>query len=742
MRRTRDTRSTLNERDRPGALLRLQSAALKVTAAATLLTDRGGIIVWVNPAFEQLTGYSTQEAVGHNASLLKSGQHPASFYEQMWETLLAGQRWRGEMVNRRKDGHLRQQEMTITPMRDRLGTVTHFVATLQDVTERKGADERSHLLAHAVENSSEMIGIADPEGHFTFVNHAFVQAHGYTEQEALGKHFGVVLSPRNPAAVLRDIGTKGLEPDGWRGECTLVRRDGGEFPAFLSVSPVTDPNGSAIGMLGIARDISERKRTEQLLRESEEQFRQLAEYISEVFFIFTLRPLRMTYISPAYDDVFGRPREEVYERPEAWTESIHAEDRERARAIFARALDGVPIDMEYRITRADGSLRWISARSFPVNDAEGRCARVVGIAEDITRRKHAEQELREAHTRLSRALGEAEHMATESARLTELVDILQSCQTLEEAYKVVESGLRTTLAARAGALCITSPSRNLVEVVVSWGDAPGSEKTFRPDDCWGLRRGRIHQVRDPVSPLRCRHVCAFPDAGYLCVPLAAQGETLGVLYVECAPRLDHPREGEIDSMARLRRQAGPAGERISLALANLRLRAVLRGQSIRDPLTGLFNRRYMEESLEREISRATRNKESVAFLMFDIDHFKRFNDTFGHQAGDALMRACGTFLGQHTRGQDVACRYGGEEFALILSGASVDDAVGRAELLRRDLTQLVVEHGGQVLGRVTFSIGIAVFPDHGATAEELVRVADAALYRAKVDGRDRVAVGS
>jgi diguanylate cyclase (GGDEF)-like protein len=126
--------------------------------------------------------------------------------------------------------------------------------------------------------------------------------------------------------------------------------------------------------------------------------------------------------------------------------------------------------------------------------------------------------------------------------------------------------------------------------------------------------------------------------------------------------------------------------------------------------------------------------------MLDIDYFKRFNDTFGHQAGDTLLRALGDFLTMRTRGQDAACRYGGEEFALILSGASVEAACKRAELLREDLKHLTVEYAGQVLGSVTLSIGIAAFPGH-TTSEALVHAADQALYRAKAEGRDRTIVG-
>jgi diguanylate cyclase (GGDEF)-like protein len=329
--------------------------------------------------------------------------------------------------------------------------------------------------------------------------------------------------------------------------------------------------------------------------------------------------------------------------------------------------------------------------------------------------------------------------AQDAAKLSELVDILQSCQNAEEAYKITENVLQSMVRSTAGALCITSPSRDVVEVVGTWGSVAATEKIFRPDDCWALRRGKIHRVKDPASPLRCAHVSKSLANGYVCVPLAAQGETLGVLYVESVfgPAGSAVKAGH-DETEDLERQAIAVGERISLALANLRLREVLRGQSIRDPLTGLFNRRFMEESLERELRRAIRGKQQVALLMLDVDQFKRFNDTFGHQAGDALLRALGNLLKESTRGQDVVCRYGGEEFAFVLAGASLDAARTRAELLREDVKQLNAQHGGQLLGAVTLSIGIAVFPENGDSAEQLLKAADDALYRAKESGRDRI----
>ena len=177
-------------------------------------------------------------------------------------------------------------------------------------------------------------------------------------------------------------------------------------------------------------------------------------------------------------------------------------------------------------------------------------------------------------------------------------------------------------------------------------------------------------------------------------------------------------------------------EDMALALANLRLRETLRSQAIRDPLTGLFNRRYLEETMERELNRVKRQGISLGVIMMDLDHFKEYNDTFGHSAGDELLSALGILLKSQIRGEDIACRYGGEEFLLILPGASLEVALERAESLRQAVKEMHQHHQG--LKPTTLSLGVAVYPDHGDTGLQLIQAADAALYRAKQAGRDRV----
>jgi diguanylate cyclase (GGDEF)-like protein len=182
-----------------------------------------------------------------------------------------------------------------------------------------------------------------------------------------------------------------------------------------------------------------------------------------------------------------------------------------------------------------------------------------------------------------------------------------------------------------------------------------------------------------------------------------------------------------------------SGERILEVQQQLvAAREALRMQAIRDPLTGLFNRRYMGEALERALRRAEHGGQPLSMIMFDVDHFKRLNDTSGHQAGDDLLTHISSLLQARTRREDIACRYGGEEFLLILPGAPLEAALRRAEELRHAIRETTLEQRGQPLGPISVSAGVACFPEHGTTADELLRAADSALYRAKDLGRDRV----
>ena len=354
------------------------------------------------------------------------------------------------------------------------------------------------------------------------------------------------------------------------------------------------------------------------------------------------------------------------------------------------------------------------------------------IRREGIRRLTVEEGFERTNARLEQGLRETRQLTRQMNLLNSTGELLQSCLTVGEAGKVVRRAASGLLPHTSGALCVINPSKNHVETVEAWGaDAP-AEAAFTPEECWALRRGRMHVVCGDASDLVCEHAGDAAARDHLCVPLAAHGETLGVLHLraERCGVLADLHQHVIRSLA----------EQFSLALANLRLQQTLRSQSIRDPLTGLFNRRYMEASLERELLRARRGGAPLSVIMLDVDHFKRFNDTHGHGAGDAVIQEVARALKSRARGEDIACRYGGEEFMLILPGAPLAVARERAEQVGAAVRHLRVEHHGQPLASVTVSLGVAAFPEHCADDKELVRVADAALYRAKRAGRDRTVV--
>lgn len=396
-----------------------------------------------------------------------------------------------------------------------------------------------------------------------------------------------------------------------------------------------------------------------------------------------------------------------------------------------------------RLARKDKSVFDVELQAVPLK-MEGRVRGSFGIYKDVSAQIEA-AEMAKAHAEsLNCLVTELQMRTTQMTLLNEMGDLLQCCGSRDEAYSVVGQSARKIFPiATSGALFIFRSSRNALETVTTWGKENATETTTVPDDCWALRRGRANWSESPDGGIICSHIKHPVAASYLCVPLAAQGDVLGILHLQYDR--SESAHGTIvfetlqDSQQRL---ATSVASQIALSLASLNLRETLRDQSIRDPLTGLFNRRFMQESLDRELLRAKRKKHPLTVLFLDLDHFKRFNDTFGHDAGDLVLRSMAEVFRQYFRGDDVVCRYGGEEFAVILPESTAKDAVVRANELREETKKLLLKHQGRTLDPVSISAGIASFPEHGSTSEELLRVADQGLYQSKADGRDRVTIAA
>ncbi|HTK28643.1 MAG TPA: diguanylate cyclase [Vicinamibacterales bacterium] len=342
-----------------------------------------------------------------------------------------------------------------------------------------------------------------------------------------------------------------------------------------------------------------------------------------------------------------------------------------------------------------------------------------------------------ANDRLTVSVRRAEFYAEQIGQLTAVGQLLQSCQTAAEVYGVVKHAMGKLFPSDSGALSVLNSSGNMLEAMTAWGDLSPARRVFAPEDCWAFRLGRPHVVSEPGSPLRCAHAAGLEAATTVCVPLTAQGESLGVLHFSFAATDADKGQAAGTADSTRGKMATAMAEQIALALANIRLREALRNQSILDQLTGLFNRRYLEGTLERECRRATRAGRPLSILMLDVDHFKRFNDMWGHDCGDTVLRDLATLMRTHFRGEDIACRYGGEEFVLLLPDSPAEGAMKRAEEFRIAVHNLAVQHRKQTVGSISVSIGVASLPQHGTSPAALLESADRALYQAKHLGRDR-----
>ncbi len=352
----------------------------------------------------------------------------------------------------------------------------------------------------------------------------------------------------------------------------------------------------------------------------------------------------------------------------------------------------------------------------------------------LRERATAEVVQRTTAERLALGLEELEIRNQQISLLAELAVGLESPSSMEEGMRTIGLFGSQLFRNTSAAVYLFRPSLNVLERSSAWGSPQAMPEVLDPASCWALRRGQPHAVRSKEHDLSCPYSTELtPDTlPQLCLPLMAHGEILGLVCIHAATR---------DSWVADERALGLArafSEQISLGLSSFTLRETLRRHSIVDSLTGLYNRRYLDETLKREVFRAQRGEKPLSVIMLDADHFKRLNDTFGHEAGDTALRALGEQLKTGVRAGDLACRYGGEEFALVLADCNKEQALQRAHLIAAGVRELRLMYGGTLLNRITISAGVATYPEDGEEAGQLIAAADRALYAAKQTGRDRV----
>ncbi len=480
--------------------------------------------------------------------------------------------------------------------------------------------------------------------------------------------------------------------------------------------------------LAEAEAVRARRQAEETLRLSEERYHGLVAATAQIVWTASAKG-EVTEDVPTWRAFTGQTVDEI--KGNGWMAALHPDDCDRIAAIWSAAVQACTLfAAEYRVRRHDGEYRHFSARGVPVMEKDGSIREWIGVCADITEQKRHEDELAKVHARMVETIEELNRRERQTAVIDELNNVLHMCNSQEEAYPLIGITATKLFPHVNGALAILVNHSHDLKTVAEWGTEHLMTSSFSLDDCWGLRRGQMHRIEGPGKGALCNHFESTPTGSYLCLPLTVRGELLGLLHLNAPPAtyIDDEQHRLIVAF----------GDVVKLSLSNLKLYEALRIQAIRDPLTGLFNRKYLDETLQRECSQARRRKAPLSVAMLDIDQFKMLNDHCGHEAGDEVLRELGGFLRDALRTSDIACRYGGEEFVLVLLDTDIAAALPRLEQICRDIKRRRRVYRDQTLPSITMSAGLAQFPIHGTSPDELLRAADQALYAAKDAGRDRI----
>ncbi len=496
------------------------------------------------------------------------------------------------------------------------------------------------------------------------------------------------------------------------------------------------------------------------------ELEQVLEHTGEAIIVKDMNAL-VTYWNREASSLYGFSAEEAVGRT---LRQLHAADL--SEADYARILEriraGKPTASTADRRKRTGETVRVALKTTPLRDRQGRLAGEITVARDVTALHHTEEALRgaqaalegrlaairESNRNLTREIGarrktesamrksnlalastvrQLEGFRRDGEALSRMAELLQSSTQRGESYAIVRETAAQLFPGVPGALYIFRESRDVLEHAAEWNSAQAREQVVAPEDCWAMRLGRPHYVTRQGA-VRCRHA---PEEGssYVCMPVQGQGQVLGLLHLalDLGGRGARPPEEADRRLRAFTDSIGPA-------LANLRLRDALRELALHDTLTGLYNRRYMEDSLKRELHRAKRSGKPASIIMIDIDHFKQFNDKYGHDAGDFVLSAVARAIGKNIRPSDIACRYGGEELVVVLVDADLECARARAETLRVAIRDTNLTHLGQTLPAPTASFGVAAYPIHGENPADVLKAADVALYSAKHAGRDQVCV--
>lgn len=418
--------------------------------------------------------------------------------------------------------------------------------------------------------------------------------------------------------------------------------------------------------------------------------------------------------------------------------SNNKEQQEKGVELWQRALNGE----EFTVIADFGPMDALKKYEITFNAIYGDNNKIIGaaqIARDVSELMKREMELKNKNNEIEESYKKIEEKAHEMSIINDMNNVFRTSASLEDTLTMINLYIKKLIPESTGIIYLMKQSKNYLELALEWGGLDvNSEKIFAPEECWSLRQGKMYIYIDESDSMPCKHVIMEKEIPpYICIPLLALNEVIGVMHIRI-PGLKNDKDKFNQFIEEKQILLQNVSGQIALSISNIKLQEFLKVRSTRDVLTNLYNRSYLNETFDRDLQRALRNQTSIAVIMMDLDHFKKVNDTYGHDAGDIVLREISKTITAQLRKSDIACRYGGEEILIVLYDADKNFAVEKIEFLRQSISDLEFKFVNLI--NITASFGIAMFPADGRTSEDLIRAADQALYQSKMNGRNQVTV--
>jgi diguanylate cyclase (GGDEF)-like protein/PAS domain S-box-containing protein len=619
--------------------------------------------------------------------------------------------------------------------------IHRILCIFEDLTELKKIEEEKNIIEDkfqlVFENIYDVIILFDANGKIQEISPSFLKMTGFEMKDLIGRSYKEInlLTPESKKTFLSNM-QKALKGERIRmAEYDFIEKGGEIRNCEVNSSPIIKDD-EIVGVICNSRNITKRKQAEEALRESEGKYRALAENPLVGFLI--IQDGKYVFANDRILKMHGYEADEIINS--SHLSMLHPDYRDESvkKALQVEKGEKPAGIIEQKRVKKNGESFWTATVITPIEYLGKRA--IAETIVDITTGKNAQEAIKQARDNLEEALNQLERRNQQNKIIIEMRDMIEVTEAMHELPPVIISNMKRLFPGSAGALFYRDLGKQEMEKIATWNEFPDDvdKGTIACKDCPAYTKGHPYIVDDTSTNDICPSMKNTTARLYACIPIMERGEVIGLLHIRDSESLS--AEARKRLLIELKETSAPIYAYLSLSISNLRLTESLKNQAIKDPLTGLFNRRFLMESFNKEIARASRKKTNISIVMIDIDHFKKFNDEWGHAAGDELLTRLGKFFMENIRESDIACRYGGEEFVILMPEINASTAFNRIDKMREEVKKLKVHYDNQLLPHIALSMGISEYPANGNGVDELLRLADEALYKAKQEGRDRVII--